>query len=151
MVKIQIAKRDDGAGVLSCQREDGSQTWQKQKSTTAAHFALHDLTHYAVETTLGYGSGFFGLVAGGWDIEDTSGKGARGPIPPEALEVESIVGLFDRERGSSLTWTAEEFNSFAQRPLTEPQIQAIRECRAELFRRWREIPPGAKLELEFPG
>ena len=89
MLRIEIAKRADRAGVLACTRADGSQTWQKQSTRTAAHFALHDLTHYAVESTLGYENGFFGLIASGWEIEDTTGKGARGPLPPEAVEVET--------------------------------------------------------------
>jgi hypothetical protein len=37
--------------VLQCARNDGSVTWQ---SKHAAHFALHDLTHYAIETALGF-------------------------------------------------------------------------------------------------
>lgn len=60
--------RADGAGVLRCTRRDGSVTWQKQEKH-AAHFAPHDLTHYAVETALGYRRGFFGL----FDAERASG------------------------------------------------------------------------------
>ena len=77
MLQIEIVKQPDGAGVLRCVRQDGSVTWQKQ-TRHAAHFALHDLTHYAVETALGYRRGFFGLIAEGWDVDDTTGKGARG-------------------------------------------------------------------------
>jgi hypothetical protein len=93
---IEIAKRADGVGLLRCTRQGGSVTWQKQIKH-AAHFALHDLTHYAVETALGYRRGFFGLIAAGCDLEDTTGKGARGHLPGEAIEVERIVGLFDSE------------------------------------------------------
>src|ERR1035438_8851808 len=85
MLQIEILKQSDGSGVLRCTRADGSVSWQKQ-AKHAAHFALHDLTHYAVETALGYKQGFFGLIARGWEVEDTTGKGARGAIPPEALE-----------------------------------------------------------------
>src|SRR5712671_7932495 len=116
MLKIEIAKQPDGAGVLRCTRQDGSVTWQKQ-TRHAAHFALHDLTHYAVETALGYRHGFFGLIAEGWDMEDTTGKGIRGPLPAEAIEVERIIGLFDAERASGVLWTPEEFSARAPRPL----------------------------------
>jgi hypothetical protein len=85
MLLIEIAKRANGAGVLRCTRQDGSVTWQKQ-TKHAAHFALHDLTHYAVETALGYRRGFFGLIAEGWDVEDTTGKGARGALPARRLK-----------------------------------------------------------------
>jgi len=49
-LRVEITKRADGAGVLRCVRDDGSVTWQKH-DRHAAFFALHDLTHYAVETT----------------------------------------------------------------------------------------------------
>ena len=149
MLRIEIAKRADGTGVLACTRADGSRTWQKQSTSTAAHFALHDLTHYAVETTLAYQNGFFGLIASGWEIEDTTGKGTRGPLPPEALEVESIVGLFDRERASPTHWTPGDFNAYLLRDLTDDQIRAIRDCRDHLFRQWAEVQTGAKLHLTF--
>ena len=90
MLRIQITKRPDGNGVLRCVRADGSVTWQKQERH-AAFFALHDLTHFAVESTLGFRRGFYGLIAEGWDVEDTTGKGARGPLPDEAVEVEVLL------------------------------------------------------------
>ncbi len=148
MLKIEIAKQPDGTGVLRCTRHDASITWQKQ-TKHAAHFALHDLTHYAVETVLGYRHGFFGLIAEGWDVEDTTGKGARGPLPPEAIEVERIVGLFDAERASGALWTPEEFSAIAPRPLTRSEIESVRALRATLFKQWSEIAPGEKVLLEF--
>lgn len=148
MLRIEIFKQPDGAGVLRCTRADGSVTWQKQ-TKHAAHFALHDLTHYAVETTLGCRQGFFGLVAEGWDIEDTTGKGKRGTLPAEALEVERIVGLFDSERGSGALWTCDEFNEHAPRRLSQEDIQRVRALRSELFQRWFATPAGQKLELAF--
>src|SRR5579864_3783742 len=109
MLKIQITKRPDGSGLLRCLRADGSVTWQKQERH-AAYFALHDLTHFAVESTLGFRHGFYGLIADGWDVDDTTGNGPRGPLPDEAVEVEYFVGSFDQERAAGTTWTAEEFN-----------------------------------------
>lgn len=148
LLKIEVTKQADGAGVLRCTRNDGSLTWQKQ-TKHAVHFALHDLTHYAVETCLGYREGFFGLIAAGWDIEDTTGKSARGPLPPEAVEVEQIVGLFDSERASGTLWTCDEFNQYAPRPLTQTDIERVRTLRGELFQQWRNTPPGQSLELSF--
>src|ERR1700680_2496595 len=110
---IQITKRSDGGGVLRCVRADGSATWQKQESRHAAFFALHDLTHFAVESTLGFRRGFYGRSAEGWDVEDTTGKRTRGPLPHEAAEVEYLVGCFDNERACGTIWTASEFNETA--------------------------------------
>jgi hypothetical protein len=148
MLRIEIAKRADSAGVLRCIRPDGSVTWQKQ-TRHAAHFALHDLTHYAVETALGYRRGFFGLIAEGWDMDDVTGKGARGPLPGETLEAERMVGIFDMERNSGALFTVEEFNQHAPRSLTEAQIQNVRSLRGELFSRWFGVRAGEALELEF--
>ncbi len=153
MLKIEIVKRADAAGLLRCTRSDGSVTWQKQSERHSVHFTHHDLTHFAVETTLGCAQGFFGLIASGWDIEDTTGKGARGPLPDEAGEVESVVGLFDSERGSGTLWTPDEFAQFAPRRLTgkldEATVRGIRSSRRDLFRRWAEVEIGGKLEVEY--
>jgi hypothetical protein len=152
-MKVQIAKKADGSGVLRCIRADGSIAWQKQTDRLAAFFALHDLTHFAVETTLGYRRGFFGLVAEGWDFEDTTGKGARGPLPPEAGEVEGIVGMFDAERAGGQIWTLDEFNEFAAmkgaRKLTFDEIVRVKKKRSELFQQWSAIAPGGTLELTY--
>jgi hypothetical protein len=149
MLTIEISKQPDHSTLLRCIRADSSITWQKQ-TKHAAHFVLHDLTHYAVETTLGYRHGFFGLLAQGWDIEDTTGKGAKGSLPPEALVVERIVGLLDSERASSTLWTLAEFNAFAPRTLQAAELELVRASRAALFQKWFALAPGQKLELQFP-
>lgn len=148
-MRVQITKKADGSGVLRCVRADGSVTWQKQTDRHAAFFALHDLTHFAVETALGYRRGFFGLIAEGWEIEDTTGKGARGPLPPQAGEAECIVGLFDAERAGGQIWTVEEFNDFGAvqglRALSVEEIVRVKKKRSELFQQWFAVEPGAAL------
>lgn len=152
-MRVQITKKTDGSGVLRCVRDDGSVTWQKQSDRHAAYFSFHDLTHFAVETTLGFRRGFFGLIAEGWDIEDTTGKGARGRLPREAALAEMTVGLFSAERASSAIWTLKEFNELAAQtgvpPLTEDQIVRVKKKRSEVFQQWEAVAPGGTLELEF--
>ena len=152
-MRVQITKKADGSGVLRCVRDDGSVTWQKQTDRHAAYFSLHDLTHFAVETTLGFSRGFFGLISEGWDIEDTTGKGARGPLPPEAGQAEVIVGLFSAERAGGVIWTVDEFNEFGAmtgaRKLTFDEIVRVKKKRSELFQQWSAVEPGATLELQF--
>jgi hypothetical protein len=152
-VRVQITKKTDGSGVLRCVRADGSATWQKQTDRHAAYFSLHDLTHFAVETELGYRSGFFGLIAEGWEIEDTTGKGARGPLPPEAGEVEMLVGVFSAERAGGAIWTVDEFNECAAmsgvRKLSADEIARVKKKRSQLFQQWAAVEPGAALELQF--
>ncbi len=136
---------------MRCVREDGSYTWQKQNSRQAPFFALHDLTHFAVESTLGFEHGFFGLIAEGWDIEDTTGKGSRGPLTRDAMEAEHLVGLLDGERAGGVIWSAKEFNQHRPlaRRLTDDDLARVRARRAELFRQWSAVKPGDALELRF--
>jgi hypothetical protein len=157
---VQITKRADGSGILRCVRSDDSVTWQKQSGKHAAFFALHDLTHFAVESVLGYKHGFFGLIAKGWDIDDTTGKGRRGPLPPEAAEVETLVGLLDGERGGSSIWTIEELNEMAAlqassagrpvpRKLSTEGLARVKAKRSEFFSQWFALPVGETMELRF--
>jgi len=158
---VRITKRTDGGAVLKCVRADGTETWQKQEGTHAAFFPLHDLTHFAVESVLGIPNAFFGLIADGWSIDETTGKTPRGPLPPDAIFVENVVGTLDTERASGSWWTADEFNEntarFARqggrpdpRLISDDELTRVRKRRAELFSRWSELPAGQTLELQFP-
>src|SRR5262245_60665350 len=95
---IRIKKKSDGSAALSCQRADGTVTWQRQEGAQGRFFPLHDLTHFAVETVLGLRQGFYGLVASGWNLTDFGRPYPRGPIPAEAATAEFIVGFLDQER-----------------------------------------------------
>jgi hypothetical protein len=159
-MRILLTRRPDGGSVLRCERTDGTATWQSHQGKQARFFPLHDLTHYAVETSLHARQGFFGLVAAGWDIEDTGGKGARGPLPPQALLVERIVGMLDLESASNDGWSASDYveqltaagageSLRSLGALTDAILAQIRSRRAELFARWASTPVGATLELEF--
>ena len=157
---VQITKRKDGRAVLRCVRSDGSATWQRQDGDRALFFPLHDLIHFAVETELGFGSGFFGLLAAGWDIADTDGQGTRGPIPNEAIEVEYLVSAFSSERAGDSEATTDEFNqhasTFAQskglprpRTLTETDLTKVRSRITDLCGQWHALPAGETLEFVF--
>ena len=158
-MRVLLTKRPDGSTVLKCVRADGSETWQKNDKH-AAFFALHDLTHYAVETELKIPEGFFGVVASGWDIDATGQRGVATTLPVDALFVEHVVGTLDSERASGTRWTAEEFNESlalkarmddrpAPRALTDDELARVRKRRAELFEAWHALPAGNTLELPF--
>src|SRR5687768_13321726 len=95
---------------MRCTRDDGSTEWQRHTGARAVFFAHHDLTHLAVERTLGLREGFFGLIAAGWTIADTEGSGARGALPAGSVLVENLVGLFGQEQATGVEWTATEFD-----------------------------------------
>jgi hypothetical protein len=157
---IRIKKDKDGRTSLSCTRADGTTTWQRQEGGQARFFPRHDLTHYAVETVLGHGRGFYGLVATGWDLSDFGTPWPRGRLPKDANLSEIIVGFFDRERASGERLPASELNDqladFAvenglpmPEAISEEDLANIRRRRAELFSRWDAVAPGEALELPF--
>jgi len=159
-VIVEFAKRKDGNTVLRCIRDNGSVTWQRNENQHARFFPLHDLLHYAVESELDFAQGFFGLIAAGWNIDETTGKSARGALPHEALEVEHFVSSFTAEWNSATGWTAADFNdqsaSFARtrglpapRSLSDEQLERVRGRFNELVTRWRDLPEGETLRLEF--
>ena len=157
---IRIKKKADGSSALSCERADGSVTWQNVGPRQGAFFPLHDLTHYAVETVLGHRRGFFGLLAEGWRFSDFGAPWPRGPIPGDADPSELIVGFLDAERTTGARWSAEEVNRHAgvfssqlgipwSSTLTDDELQRVRARRSELFALWTALPPGETLELPF--
>jgi hypothetical protein len=157
---IRITKRPDGGAVLRCQRADGSATWQRQDGRKGAFLPLHDLTHYAVESALGFRDGFHGLLAAGWDISQTEGKSPRGAPPAEALAVEHLVGMLDAERSSGGEWAATDVNREAAlyaggggrpapRALTDEELGRTCTRMRDLFHRWAALWPGESLKLAF--
>ena len=159
---IRIKKNTDGTAALSCTRADGTVTWQRQLGAQGMFFPRHDLTHYAVETVLGFRSAFYGLIVDGWDISDFGPPYPRGRIPEQAGVAELIVGFLDAERASSTRWTAEDFNykatiyyrdhnlSTTPPTLSDDDLTRIRQRRAELFAEWDAVSPGSAIELPFP-
>jgi hypothetical protein len=160
-ITIRIKKNADGHTSLSCTRSDGTKTWQRQEGSQAGFFPRHDLTHYAVETVLGHRSGFYGLVAAGWDLSDFGNPWPRGRLPLDANISEMIVGFLDLERASGQMGRADDLNALllefsrnhslqAPVPLSDDDLDRVRQARGELFSRWEAIPPGNALELAFP-
>ena len=159
-LQVELTKRADGGAVLRCIRSDRSITWQKQEGRQAVFFPLHDLTHFAVETMLEFRHGFFGLIADGWEIDETTGKGRRGPLPQEAVIVEHLVGFLDLERAAGEAWPAQEYAAqltltgligadAAPTWLTDAALDRVRVRRRELFAEWAAVPPGSRLDLTF--
>lgn len=163
-LRIRLTRRTDGATVLACERRDGTSTWQRQEGATGAVFPLHDLTHLAVETTLGYRDGFFGLVADGWAIADFAPPWPRGPVPRAAREAELVVGVFDMARLRGDAWSAAELCAHGARfaatgragreaipfpALSDDDVARVRAARAALFARWAAVPAGGTLALAF--
>ena len=155
-LKVRFTRGKDKKDVLSVVREDGSQSWQHQQRGIPAH----DLTHFAVESTLGLRDAFYGLLAQGWDITRLTDRDVRNYLPPEGLWTELVVGLIQTEQLSSEPLSVVEFNATLEREfenfgikggrqLTDPELHRIRESLAALMMRWRSLKPGESMSLDF--
>jgi hypothetical protein len=160
LLGVRFSRRAEGTVVFEVRRPDGTATWQKRTGPTAEFFAVHDLTHFAVESELGLRRAFYGLVAEGWELSDFGTPWPRGPMPPDALPAEFIVGCFDTARATGTPLTASDCNRAAETyfaaaglpapaPLTDVSLGRIRDRIADLVRRWHSVPPGGSLELTF--
>ena len=154
---VRLKKTPDAPPVLTGVRADGSATWQHSHVA----FPVHDLVHYSVETTLGFRDAFYGLIAQGWNLEDFGNGWPRGPLPPQALDAEHIVGEIWRAFLLREPLTAAELNervasmaaqqgAGAPRAVTDDELAAIQSRLGELAMRWRTLPAGGTLELRFP-
>jgi hypothetical protein len=157
---FRLKKRADAAAQLTLVREDGTHTTGPVGSAEG-YFPVHDLTHYAIEQTLGLCEGFLGLVASGWEISDFEVKGTSKRLSPETGFAEVAAGelsrqILTRDLSSledflwAIDLTIQQHSSGAGRPsITEAQFAAIRELISTEWRRWRELPPNETLELTF--
>lgn len=156
-MRVQLKKGKDSRPTLACVRPDGTRTW----GTVHPFFPIHDLTHYAVESVFAFDRAFYGLIASGWSIELFEDPVAREGIPVQAMWAESLVGLFDLERGMSRRLSAEEFNDAlaaslsgqglpAFRPVTEDELGRVRALRGDLSAQWSALSAGETLDVPFP-
>jgi hypothetical protein len=144
--------------VLTCIRPDGSTTWNRLGPRSLP--IAHDLIHYAVETTLGVRNAFFGLVASGWDITTFTERGAARRLPPEAVQVEFLVGQLQSELLGPQSDEARFIATLAQSlanakiaplAIAPDQLQEVRARTRDLLDRWRTVSVGHSMELEFDG
>jgi hypothetical protein len=134
------AKDAQSKDVLTCIRRDGSRTWTKLH----AALPIHDITHFAVETTLNARNGFFGLLAQGWDITDFGIPEKRSAMPLEALWIEHVVGIIWRE---FLTRDVAPYNEFAA--AISESVTSLRENLARDAKRLRPHAEYSDEEIEL--
>jgi len=155
-VQIRLKKGRDGPDSLACVRADSTSTWRRIQRG----LAVHDLAHYAVETELGVGDGFYGLVAGGWSFEHFMSAEERANIPSGALWVELLVNAFLTEAMSGemqeagafhdgIALAAAKLGHSVPRRLSDEEIARIRGAIVDLAGRWRALALGETIELEF--
>ena len=155
-MQIRLKKGRDGPDSLACVREDGTSTWKRLQRG----LAFHDLAHFAVESELAITDGFFGLVESGWTFDELVAAEERKRIPANAIWVEFAVNAFLTEAMSGEVHDEDAFHgNLAQsaaksgfalpRRLSAEEIAKIRGRIVSLVSRWRALPLGETLVLEF--
>ena len=153
---LQITKHSDKPHIISYCRDDGTTTWMKADD----FFVQHDLSHFAIEKTLGYSTAFMGMLNNGMDIKDFENreKRLRLTITAEACYAENMANLFLMEAARD---KFDDFNAVLasaftnmQQPietpvLTETELNAVRQYLKTLLAQWRQLTPGQTMTLSF--
>ena len=157
---FELKKRADAKAQLVLTREDGSHTIGTI-GPAEGFGPVHDLTHYAIESTLGLDEGFLGMCASGWEIADFEVKGTASRLPREAVFAEIAAGELSRQliirQVSSLDdflWAIDlslgkQADGFQRPAVSEEQFATILERIREEWKRWRELPPNGTLRLTY--
>lgn len=153
-MQIRFKKGSGGPDTLHCTRDDGTQTW----ATIPERFGpMHDLGHYAVETTLGLNEGFYGLLAQGYDLSSFVEEDPRTWLEEEGLLAETLVmalqyeiaGVAAPEAYMEGVASACRGLNISAPELTGDQVERMRVRLRELWARWEALAPGESLTLTF--
>ncbi len=72
-MKLLLTKCNDKKHVIKYLRDNGTETWMYSDD----FFVIHDLSHFAIEKTLGYSSAFCGMLNNGVAIQDFEDRATR--------------------------------------------------------------------------
>jgi hypothetical protein len=158
-MQISIKKNADKPPTMTCTRDNGTSTWFHSPKH-GDYFVRHDLLHYSVETVLEYKTAFFGMIAGGRDLDDFgTQEGVRDTreYTTEALWAEQIVGVIQRqlkpifaELVSVLDTQYADREGRGEPTISEAQYNEIVAVWHRLLTQWEHVLPGDSLELPFP-
>lgn len=159
MLHLRFKKKADSLVTFTAVREDGTST----STSIGAHAGfgpVHDLSHYAVETSMGLANGFLGLLAAGRNFEDFASR-AKDWLPKEALVAEALAGQLSQDSMTGNPLDLEAFNwavadALSRGPvkceapvLSAGQLAAMHARLAGLRHQWDAVAIGDTLELAF--
>jgi len=155
-MKLQITKNVNKPHFILYRRDDGSTTWMHSDD----FFVMHDLSHFALEKTLGYKTAFMGMLNNGMEIKDFENREKRNQmaITAEAIYAENMANLFLMQISQG---NFDNFNQILQdafKPmnkklappvLTEKEILSVRRYLKQLIEQWKELPLTETMELDY--
>ena len=155
-MKIIIKKKAGNKHTISYIREGFEDYWIEADD----FLVLHDLCHYAIETTLQYKNAFWGLIAGGFNPSIFENKETRDSLElaNEAWYAEHLANLLLIEFTQG---EFEDINAMLEQSLRQqnsriPTIQfsniVVEEIRANLhtlIENWRSVKEDDNLSLNF--
>ncbi len=153
---LQLTKNIGKPNIIKYIRDNGSITWMYGDD----FFIRHDLSHFALEKTLGFTTAFNGMINAGMDIKDFDNKEKRAmlTVTAEAYYAENMANLFLMEQ---LQGTLENFNTIQQSTFQSQQLNVpvltipddklkqIRVYLAQLLQHWKDLPSGETMKLIF--
>jgi hypothetical protein len=154
---VQFSKHAGKAPTLTCARDDGSSTWFNA-GHNGEFFVAHDLLHFAVETTLGFSTAFYGMIAAGRDLTDFGTRGGKPdprPYTDEAMQAEHIVGLiqvlFPPDIHPNYATFVEAYHEKSSLKLnvSQEQLLEIHEKWCDLLHQWHELGDSGYFRLKF--
>ena len=155
-MQLRITKHSDKPNTLLYERDDGTETWMGADE----FFVRHDLSHYALEKSLGYTTAFMGMLNKGMEVKDFEDRQKRKSLllTDEAVYAENMANLFLMElvQGEVPDFNvlvAEAFvrmgTAYPPPRLTPGQLSRIRNLLRRLLEEWRRLPTGQTMSLLF--
>ena len=145
-MKITFTKINHGSHTVHIKRNDGSEASVILDTPT---YFFHDICHYAVEKTLHFADGFWGMLNKGYGFEELSGK--ENQLTVALRYIECIVGPV---QSVAQGYMPADFFPTAIAYL-EPEFDAIvilQECLLhikQLQQSWQKLAYGETLILDF--
>jgi hypothetical protein len=157
-VKILLRKISDQRHELTIVREGGP---RESVTCETRSLFLHDLLHYAVESTALIDGGFWGSLSRGRTLAEMNDRTGGAFSPTEAAEMAAVEQLVGALHGAAKGLAAAEVVAGIRRYaaalataappwLTEPLVEAVQERLRGLVGAWRATPYGGTLELAWP-
>ena len=155
-MQIIIKKKGAQINTISYKRDEQLDYWQDAND----FLVMHDLSHYAIETTLNFTTAFWGMVKGGINPLEFENKETRDRLilTKEAWYAETLANLFLFEHSQG---KFEDFNAVFEESLkqTNPEIlplklndleiEKIRKAYENLLSQWRSLQINETLVLEY--